>query len=84
MSRITNHFPKMIISQTRVKKDVLNGRESVDEYLARGGSITKLPYGVKQDVPSGKKLTQGEKMRMADYAKGIDAGKLVDKECQPE
>jgi len=44
--RKSDHFPRLTITSEQSAPGDLAGRESVDAYLARGGTITVVPFGV--------------------------------------
>lgn len=56
--RVSDHFPKMRIEKPMAQKNDLEGRETVEEFLARGGQITQVPPGVATLRESGKKTRE--------------------------
>jgi len=88
MSR-TDHFPRLNIhSGWKANKDSLAGRETVEEFVARGGKIDKIPTGqgisnegkgnTSQDGMGDvrRRSVLGRKIRQQDHAIGKSKGRL--------
>ena len=58
MSR-TDHFPRLVLSQP-IQTSPLQGRETVEEFIARGGRIHRVPFGVSGIPIQVGKLSQRE------------------------
>lgn len=78
-TRLSDHFPKMVITQSR-PKTTLEGKESVEEFLARGGKITKVDSGVMAEEPIPAKQTREEvldRYREKGHKKAVDNGSFT-------
>lgn len=73
----TDHFPKLNI-RTYKKKLTLDGRETPEEFLARGGSINKIPTGVSSFKEGGKLSAKEnrERVRNIDVQRALQLGTL--------
>ena len=69
------HFPRMILKHTQVKKQTLEGYETVEEFLARGGKIQHIPVGQSSYVETGKR-TLVNKMKKMDEARAKELGRI--------
>lgn len=60
--RRSDHFPRMTLrsEDTIRKQETLEGFESVEEYLARGGKIQQVEPHIMKSLEFGRKLTRDE------------------------
>jgi len=53
----SEYFPRLHLS-TPARRETLEGYETVEQFLARGGEIKHVPFGVLANTEHGQKITQ--------------------------
>ena len=78
---ITDHFPKMKLEKAeQSKEELLADKETVAEFLARGGTITQLEITDRTNREGGKLTREKlrERYRESEYRKAVEAGRVTD------